>query len=61
MNDAPQVRLTSPASGSAVNVGSLVTVAAVASDADGINKVDFYVRNHAYRQRHDCGRIDVYR
>jgi hypothetical protein len=41
-NVPPTVRITRPASGSTVRVGAPLRIAADASDADGIAKVEFY-------------------
>ena len=45
VNAVPQVTLIAPADGSSAIVGSVVTLRATATDADGIDRVDFYVGN----------------
>ncbi len=42
---APTVSLTSPANGARVNVGATITMAATATDATGVTKVEFRVNN----------------
>jgi hypothetical protein len=42
---APTVAITSPADGAQLAVGTSVTIAATASDATGVSKVEFYVNN----------------
>jgi hypothetical protein len=40
---APAVSITSPANGAQVTVGTTITMAATATDATGVSKVEFYV------------------
>lgn len=42
----PTVSITNPADGSSVKRGTTVTIAANASDSQGISKVEFYVNNN---------------
>ena len=46
-NDAPEVQITSPSNNSSFDEGSVVTVTASASDADGsVSKVEFYINGN---------------
>ncbi len=42
VNGQPSVTLTSPANGAVVTLPAAVTLSATASDAEGVNRVDFY-------------------
>ena len=45
VNDVPQVALTAPADGSSIAAGAALTLRATVTDADPIEKVEFYVGN----------------
>jgi hypothetical protein len=46
VNSAPLVEITSPINGSEFETNDIVTVEAIASDPNGISKVDFYVNEN---------------